>query len=178
LRRDTIKTAKPGPGVRAMVSDEDAPLLSALKAKRRALAEAQGVPAYIIFNDRTLVEMAETRPRTLDDMARLSGIGAKKLDSYGQAFLQVITGEAEQMHPARARLAGRDEGTLYDRLLEVQADLSRGPEGTEKPMTCSAALLARVARQKPRDASAMARLLGDRYADRFGAAFLDVIAGE
>ena len=178
LRRDTIKTAKPGPKVRAMVSDEDAPLLSALKAKRRALAEAQGVPAYIIFNDRTLVEMAETRPRTLDDMARLSGIGAKKLDSYGQAFLQVITGEAEQMHPARARLAGRDEGTLYDRLLKVQADLSRGPEGTDKPMTCSAALLARVARQKPRDASAMARLLGDRYADRFGAAFLDVIAGE
>ena len=177
LRRDTIKTAKPGPRVRAMVSDEDAPLLSALKAKRRALAEAQGVPAYIIFNDRTLVEMAETRPRTLDDMARLSGIGAKKLDSYGQAFLQVITGEAEQMHPARARLAGRDEGTLYDRLLEVQADLARGPEGTDKPMTCSAALLARVARQKPRDATAMARLLGDRYADRFGAAFLDVIAG-
>ena len=177
LRRDTIKTAKPGPKVRAMVSDEDAPLLSALKAKRRALAEAQGVPAYIIFNDRTLVEMAETRPRTLDDMARLSGIGAKKLDSYGQAFLQVITGEAEQMHPARARLAGRDEGTLYDRLLEVQADLARGPAGTDKPMTCSAALLARVARQKPRDATAMARLLGDRYADRFGAAFLDVIAG-
>ncbi|WP_084861649.1 DNA helicase RecQ [Salibaculum halophilum] len=177
LRRDTIKTAKPGPKVRAMVSDEDAPLLSALKAKRRALAEAQGVPAYIIFNDRTLVEMAETRPRTLDDMARLSGIGAKKLDSYGQAFLQVITGEAEQMHPARARLAGRDEGTLYDRLLEVQADLARGPEGTDKPMTCSAALLARVARQKPRDATAMARLLGDRYADRFGAAFLDVIGG-
>jgi ATP-dependent DNA helicase RecQ len=178
LRRDTIKTAKPGPKVRAMVSDEDAPLLSALKAKRRALAEAQGVPAYIIFNDRTLVEMAETRPRTLDDMARLSGIGSKKLDSYGQAFLQVITGEVEQMHPARARLAGRDEGTLYDRLLEVQADLARGPEGTDKPMTCSAALLARVARQKPRDATAMARLLGDRYADRFGAAFLDVIAGE
>jgi len=42
-------------------------------------------------------------------------------------------------------------------------------------MSCSASLLARVARQKPRDESAMARLLGDRYADRFGAAFLDVI---
>ncbi|WP_412507112.1 DNA helicase RecQ [Roseovarius sp. SYSU LYC5161] len=176
LRLDTIKTAKTGPKVRAMVSDEDAPLLSALKAKRRALAEAQGVPAYIIFNDRTLVEMAETRPRTLDDMARVSGIGAKKLNSYGKAFLEVINGEAEGMHPARAKLAGRDEGTLYDRLLQVQADLARGPEGTDKPMTCSAAVLARVARQKPRDKLAMTRLLGDRYADRFGAAFLDVIA--
>ncbi|MDR9428308.1 MAG: DNA helicase RecQ [Salibaculum sp.] len=176
LRLDTIKTAKTGPKVRAMVSDEDAPLLSALKAKRRALAEAQGVPAYIIFNDRTLVEMAETRPRTLDDMARVSGIGAKKLNSYGKAFLEVINGEAEGMHPARAKLAGRDEGTLYDRLLQVQADLARGPEGTDKPMTCCAAVLARVARQKPRDKLAMTRLLGDRYADRFGAAFLDVIA--
>jgi len=175
LRGDTIKTAKTGPKVRAMVNEEDAPLLSALKAKRRALAEAQGVPAYIIFNDRTLVEMAETRPRTLDDMARVSGIGSKKLESYGAAFLAVINGEAEGMHPARAKLAGRDEGTLYDRLLEVQADLSRGPDGTDKPMSCSASLLARVARQKPRDESAMARLLGDRYADRFGAAFLDVI---
>jgi len=175
LRGDTIKTAKTGPKVRAVVNEEDAPLLSALKAKRRALAEAQGVPAYIIFNDRTLVEMAETRPRTLDDMARVSGIGSKKLESYGAAFLAVINGEAEGMHPARAKLAGRDEGTLYDRLLEVQADLSRGPDGTDKPMSCSASLLARVARQKPRDESAMARLLGDRYADRFGAAFLDVI---
>ncbi|NBD31064.1 MAG: DNA helicase RecQ [Alphaproteobacteria bacterium] len=175
LRRDTIRTAKTGPKVRAMVGDEDAPLLSALKAKRRALAEAQGVPAYIIFNDRTLIEMAETRPRTLDDMARVSGVGSKKLDSYGAAFLEVISGETQQMHPARARLAGRDEGSLYDRLLEVQADLARGPDGTDKPMTCSASLLARVARQKPRDAASMARLLGNRYADRFGAAFLDVI---
>ena len=47
---------------KAMVAEEDAPLLSALKAKRRALAEAQRVPAYVVFTDRTLIEMAETRP--------------------------------------------------------------------------------------------------------------------
>ena len=175
LRRDTIKAAKSGPKVRTLVSDEDVPLLSALKAKRRALAEAQGVPAYIIFNDRTLIEMAETRPRTLDQMAGISGVGAKKLDSYGQAFLEVITGETEAQHPARAKLAGRSEGSLYDRLLEVQADLARGSDGTEKPLSCSAALLARVAQSKPRDPVAMARLLGERYADRFGDAFLDVL---
>ena len=175
LRRDTIRAAKSGPKVRQMVSEEDAPLLSALKAKRRALAESQGVPAYIIFNDRTLVEMAETRPRTLDDMARIGGVGAKKLDSYGKAFLEVITGEAEQLHPARAKLAGRTEGTLYDRLLEVQADLSRGPEGTDKPMSCSAAQLARVASAKPRDEAALERLIGARHAERFGAAFMDVL---
>ena len=56
LRRDTIKSAGTSrrPAVKQIVSEEDAPLLSALKAKRRALAEAAKVPAYIIFTDRTL----------------------------------------------------------------------------------------------------------------------------
>jgi ATP-dependent DNA helicase RecQ len=67
-----------------LVSEEDAPLLSALKAKRRALAEAQRVPAYVVFTDRTLIEMAEARPATLDEMARISGVGAKKLETYGR----------------------------------------------------------------------------------------------
>jgi len=142
LRRDTIKAARSGPVVKQMVSEEDAPLLSALKAKRRAFAEQIGGPAYIIFNDRTLIEMAEKRPRTLDDMAAIGGVGAKKLDSYGTAFLEVINGEAEALHPQRQKLAGRAEGTIYDRLLECQADLSRGPEGTDKPMSCSASQLA------------------------------------
>ena len=48
--------------IRTLVGEEDAPLLSALKAKRRALAEAASVPAYVIFPDRTLVEMAEKPP--------------------------------------------------------------------------------------------------------------------
>ena len=75
LREDTITAARDGPAVKALVSDEDAPLLSALKAKRRALAEAARVPAYVIFTDRTLVEMAENRPDSMDAMARISGVG-------------------------------------------------------------------------------------------------------
>ena len=175
LRRDTIKSAKVGPKIKQMVSDEDAPLLSALKAKRRFFAEQAGGPAYIIFNDRTLIEMAEKRPRNLDDMARIGGVGAKKLDSYGKAFLEVINGEAAALHPRRQKLAGRSEGAIYDRLLEVQADLSRGPEGTDKPMSCSASQLAKVASQKPRDAAALERLIGARHAERFGNAFLEVL---
>jgi ATP-dependent DNA helicase RecQ len=176
LRRDTIKAARTGPKVKQMVSEEDAPLLSALKAKRRYYAEQAGGPAYIIFNDRTLIEMAEKRPKTLDDMAGIGGVGAKKLDKYGAAFLEVINGEAEALHPCRQKLAGRTEGTIYDRLLEVQADLSRGPHGTDKPMSCSASQLAKVASQKPRDTAALSRLLGDRHAERFGDAFLTVIS--
>ena len=79
------------------------------------------------------------------------------------------------MHPSRRKLAGRSEATLYDRLLEVQAGLERGADGVEKPLSCSAAQLARVAEMRPRDAGTLARLLGERRAERFGAAFLDVL---
>jgi ATP-dependent DNA helicase RecQ len=175
LRRDTIKSSTRRPAVKAMVSDEDAPLLSALKAKRRGLAEAAKVPAYIIFNDKTLIEMAEKRPADLDGMAGISGIGAKKLDSYGDAFLEVINGEAAQMHPTRRKLAGRDSGSVYDRLLEVQAELNRGEGGIDKPLSCSASLLAKVAQMRTGDERALAQLLGERRTERFSAAFLDVL---
>ncbi|MEH6831894.1 MAG: DNA helicase RecQ [Sulfitobacter sp.] len=179
LRRDSIKAAGSArrPAVKAMVNEEDAPLLSALKAKRRGLAEAAKVPAYIIFTDRTLIEMAETRPTNLDQMAGISGIGAKKLESYGASFLEVINGEAEMMHPQRRKLAGRDAGNVYDQLLEAQAELSRGALGTEKPLSCSASLLAKVAQMHNADASAIERVLGDKRAERFGVAFLDVLRG-
>lgn len=177
LRRDTLVSKTRQPAVKALVSDEDAPLLSALKAKRRALAEAAKVPAYIVFTDRTLIEMAEARPANLDAMARISGIGAKKLERYADAFLSVINGAAEDVHPVRRKLAGRAAGSLYDQLLQVQADLARGACGTQKPLSCSASLLAKVASSRPRDAREMERVLGERRAERFGPAFLDVLAG-
>lgn len=179
LRRDTITAAasERRPAVKALVSDEDAPLLSALKAKRRALAEAARVPAYIIFTDRTLIEMAQTRPGDLDAMARIGGVGAKKLDSYGSAFLELINGEAREMHPTRRKLAGRNAGELYDRLLQIQADLSRGTQGTDKPLSCSASQLAKVAQLRDPDDTALERVLGERRAARFGPAFLDVLRG-
>ncbi|WP_272002554.1 DNA helicase RecQ [Roseovarius sp. ZX-A-9] len=177
LRQDTLTAKSRGPAVKALVSDEDAPLLSALKAKRRAFAEAARVPAYVVFNDRTLIEMAETRPANLDEMARIGGVGAKKLEQYGDAFLAVINGEAAQMHPARRKLVGRDAGDLYDRLAEVGSQLARGADGLDKPLTCSATLITRVAETRPRDPDQMARILGEKRAERFGHAFLDVLHG-
>ncbi|WP_170459676.1 DNA helicase RecQ [Ruegeria arenilitoris] len=175
LRKDTLRKATRRPAVKMMVSEEDAPLLSALKAKRRALAEAARVPAYVIFPDRTLIEMAEKRPMTLDEMARIGGVGAKKLDRYGDTFLEVIAGEAQALHPARRKLAGREQGDIYDRLLEVQAQLARGPDGIDKPLSCSASQLAKVAQMRPDDARTLEQVLGDRRAERFAAAFLDVL---
>lgn len=175
LRRDTIRSASRRPAAKTLVSDENAPLMSALKAKRRALAEAAKVPAYVIFPDRTLAEMADHRPENLDDMARINGVGAKKLATYGDAFLVVINGEAEQLHPSRRKIAGRQGAALYDQLLEVQSTLMRGPEGIDKPMSCSASLLAKVASMKPQSETTLTKLIGERRAERFGAAFLDVL---
>ncbi|SIS53018.1 ATP-dependent DNA helicase RecQ [Roseivivax lentus] len=175
LRRDVVDRRAVRAQPKALVSEEDAPLLSALKAKRRALAEAASVPAYVIFNDRTLIEMAETRPQSLDDMAGISGVGAKKLDRYGADFLAVIAGEAEALHPARRKLAGRAAGSLYDRLLEAQAALVRGPDGTDKPLSCSASQLAKIAEARPGSDDALARYLDDKRHERFAAAFLDVL---
>ena len=177
LRRDTIQRARTAPVVRALVADEDAPLLSALKARRRALAEAAKVPAYVIFTDRTLIEMAETRPSTLDEMAHISGVGAKKLESYGAIFLEVITGASpDDSHPARRKLAGRPEGELFDRLMETQAQLSRGADGTGKYLTVDPPALRRIAEARPRSRDQLARYLDPARAERFGAAFMDILA--
>jgi len=112
----------------------------------------------------------------LDQMAGIGGVGVKKLDSFGEIFLQVISGEAvDELHPSRKKLAGRSEGALFDRLLEAQAELARGIGGTDKQMSCSASLLARVASVKPSDLGSLTRLLGERRAERFGRAFLQVL---
>ena len=178
LRRDTIRKSVGRPVVKTLVSDEDAPLLSALKAKRRALAEAARVPAYVIFTDRTLIEMAEKRPATLDDMARISGVGAKKLESYGAAFLEVVAGAADPMHPTRVKLAGRPEGALFDRLMAAQAELARGEDGTGKYLSCTHSTLRKIAESRPRNLSDLNRIagLGDQKIDRFGPRFLQILA--
>jgi ATP-dependent DNA helicase RecQ len=66
------------------------PLFEALRAKRRALAEDVGVPPYVIFHDATLREMALTKPADIHALGRISGVGARKLEAYGEDFLSVI----------------------------------------------------------------------------------------
>jgi ATP-dependent DNA helicase RecQ len=181
LRRDTVEQARSGPVVKALVREEDAPLLSALKAQRRALAEAAGVPAYIIFTDRTLIEMAESRPQSLDAMMRISGIGAKKLATYGAAFLKVLTGApAQVLHPARMKLVGRDAAEVFDRLAEAQTALARGEDGIGKHLSCTNATLGQIADRKPRSLADLARIpgMGAQKTERFGAAFLEILSAE
>jgi ATP-dependent DNA helicase RecQ len=65
-------------------------LFERLRALRKEIADRQGVPAYVVFSDRTLREMAETRPRTESELLEVSGVGPAKLARYGERFLSVI----------------------------------------------------------------------------------------
>ena len=178
LRKDSISAVNDSRStIKLLVSDEDAPLLSALKAKRRALAEQQKVPAYIVFNDKTLIEMAECRPKNLDDMAVLSGIGAKKLERYGLAFLSVITGQKENVHPSRRKMAGRPEAEVFDQLLKAQQTLERGPLKVDKPLSCSRKTLTNIAKIRPTNLNELSQIPGMTSAqiERFGSAFLEIL---
>ena len=76
----------------AIASDDDAALLVALKTLRTKLAQAQKVPAYVAFSDRTLLELATHRPASLGAMREIHGVGDTKLERYGAAFLEVLKG--------------------------------------------------------------------------------------
>jgi ATP-dependent DNA helicase RecQ len=66
---------------------------AALKAWRGEVARAHNLPAYVVFHDATLAEMARQRPGTLGELAQVSGVGAKKLDAYGPEILRVLGAE-------------------------------------------------------------------------------------
>ena len=76
---------------RASVSgDVDATLFDSLKDLRRRLASERGVPAYVVFSDATLLEMAALRPTTEHALLQVSGVGPTKLERYGAEFLGVL----------------------------------------------------------------------------------------
>jgi ATP-dependent DNA helicase RecQ len=73
-------------------SPEAADLMERLKALRRTLAAARGVPAYVVFNDATLMRIAEERPQSDQALLGISGIGPKKLELYGALLLDLVRG--------------------------------------------------------------------------------------
>ena len=79
-----------GRGASAQLNPVGDPLFDALRALRRDLAEENGVPPYVIFHDATLRDIAAARPASLAEMGAISGIGARKLEAYGEAFLKTV----------------------------------------------------------------------------------------
>lgn len=76
--------------VAPQLSKEDSALFEALRARRLELARVEHVPPYVVASDRTLHELAEIRPRSLDALEGIYGIGAAKAAKYGEAFLHVV----------------------------------------------------------------------------------------
>lgn len=109
LRKDTkLKAAKSGASAASqLVKGEEREQWEALRTLRRKLAEEHSVPPYVIFPDATLLEMLRAQPRTLSEMGRISGVGARKLERYGEAFLAVLSDGSSaaptQLSPADLR---------------------------------------------------------------------------
>ncbi|MDX1643876.1 MAG: DNA helicase RecQ, partial [Thermoanaerobaculia bacterium] len=93
-RKRSQKKAKRSAVAASLESTADRDLFDALRAKRLELARAQGVPPYVVFSDRSLVEMAVARPADLASMEEIHGVGEVKLDRYGPTFLEVIASHA------------------------------------------------------------------------------------
>ncbi len=74
------------------MDDEELARFDALKAWRAEIAREHNLPAYVVFHDATLAEMAKEAPESLDALAEISGVGAKKLEAYGREILRVLNG--------------------------------------------------------------------------------------
>jgi ATP-dependent DNA helicase RecQ len=87
----TARRTRSGRGsARDDLDSDTSPLFEHLRALRLTLAREEGVAAYVVFSDRTLIEMAQQRPSTLEEMGLVQGVGAAKLKRYGDVFLQAI----------------------------------------------------------------------------------------
>jgi ATP-dependent DNA helicase RecQ len=71
-------------------NEEEKELFIELKAKRLEIAKSKNLPPYVIFHDKTLLEMAKLRPQSIDEMLKISGVGEAKAKSYGKIFLEII----------------------------------------------------------------------------------------
>ena len=90
LGSGTVRSLTLGSARMALVAG-DRELFEQLRAWRAETARAASVPAYVVFPDATLAAIAQRRPDSLDGLFAISGVGAKKLESYGEAVLQVIS---------------------------------------------------------------------------------------
>ena len=77
------------------VENKNPGVLDVLKARRLELARERKQPAYVIFTDKSLIDMANRLPKTMDEMSEIHGVGEKKLSQFGEEFLQLIQQAAD-----------------------------------------------------------------------------------
>jgi len=93
-KKQRLRTARAGRAAELAGLPVDEQLFEELRALRKQLADEQNVPAYVVFSDATLAEMAARRPATQTELLDVSGVGQAKLERYGDAFLEAIAGRA------------------------------------------------------------------------------------
>jgi ATP-dependent DNA helicase RecQ len=86
------RPARPRKGAMLEVPVHDRPLFEALRNWRKTEAARQHVPPYVIFHDKTLLDIAAARPTSLASLAKTGGVGQGKLERYGEAVLAVVRG--------------------------------------------------------------------------------------
>jgi ATP-dependent DNA helicase RecQ len=89
-------------------------LFEVLRTLRKNIADNQKVPPYVIFNDATLTEMADKKPLTAQALQAISGVGVKKMESYGQEFLETIVNFATEKVKQGAKITGSSNLVTYD----------------------------------------------------------------
>ena len=130
---------------RELVLEEDEPLYSFLRQKRKEIAQSLDVPSYIVFSDKTLIEMVNRKPRSLDEMRSISGVGQKKLSKFGNQFLEIINGNVSlKTDRNRIKIAGHSNAWLYDKIVEVINKHNRGVTGLDKPLHVSPSLILKI----------------------------------
>ena len=72
------------------IDDNDLKILTSLKELRLDIAREKSIPAFVIFPDSSLIEMAKIKPQNLEEMNKINGVGPAKLKKYGSSFLEVI----------------------------------------------------------------------------------------
>ena len=134
LRRDlTPQTKAPRSASQAsqLVRSDERQMWEALRTLRRQLAEEHSVPPYVIFPDSTLLEMLREQPEDLDDMAQISGVGARKLERYGAAFLRVLN----QEQPSKPAAAPNSQDLRHELVTLARSGMT--PEQISQQMQCS-----------------------------------------
>jgi len=90
MRRDAVPSSRKARAKKSVDIDTESPLWQALRQWRLETARSEGVPPYVIFHDATLAAIVESRPRSLDELATISGVGEHKLARYGEAVIQAL----------------------------------------------------------------------------------------
>ena len=174
-----------GRAVACPPGDTDPALLARLKQVRMEIANAEGVPAFVVFHDRSLQEMAARKPQSLEQLAACHGVGTSKLDRYGERFLAALKDaegthpsaeaahDAEQRRPAAEPALARDfDSRLFLRLKALRLEIAIA-EDVPPYVVFHKFSLQEMAVNHPQTLDALAECYGvdaeklDRYGERF-----------